>query len=467
MKRFQLGVLAAMFYVAGCNSSVSAVAPQPSTAPGRIQHIVILVQENRSFDNLFAGYPGADTAMEGLCKPVEPWCKAEHEVPLLPVTLESTHRPGGKDICHSHACFKIECDRQPSGVCKNDGFDMVDLGEVQGGQPAKLYPYGYVERSESKPYWDLAHQYGLADRMFSTDTASSFIAHQQLIAGTVRLNDEESLTDQPDDGTAAWGCDAPPRTQVPVLLRDGREISPPHKGLPFPCFTEYQTLADLFDAANTTWTYYVATLYGIDADTSADTWNGFDAIKKVRYGSGWSHMRHPAAKIFSDLENGDLAQVSWVIPKLCESDHPGSGANRGPLWVTKVVNAIGASRYWNSTAIIVVWDDWGGWYDNVPPPQINYTSLGFRVPMIVISPYAKPGYLSHTEYNFGSILKFIEQSFNLGSLGATDASANSMTDMFDFMQRPTAFKRAALPSARSCPKNDEAQFVKENGAPPG
>ena len=107
--------------------------------------------------------------------------------------------------------------------------------------------------------------------------------------------------------------------------------------------------------------------------------------------------------------------------------------------MTSVVNAVGKSAYWKNTAIVVVWDDWGGWYDNVPPPQPDYTSLGMRVPLLVISPWSRHGYVSHTEYNFGSILKFVEQNFGTGSLGATDASANSLGDVFDFTQTPPRF----------------------------
>jgi phospholipase C len=473
MNRFEASFFSAalLLFITGCSGSVGSVpAPGPSAPSSKvIQHVLILVQENRSFENIFAGFPGANAPMQGLCKPVPPktpWCKVAREVPLKPVALESNHLPGGMDICHSHQCFNLECDIDASKICKMDGFNLIDFGEVQGGEPAKLYPYAYVERTESKPYWDLAKQYALADDMYSTDTASSFIAHQELIAGTVRLNDEESLTDQPDD--TPWGCDAPPGTQVPILLKDGTEIMPPNKRTPFPCFTEYETMADLFSVAHTSWKYYVYPMFGTGADFSGDVWNAYDAIKKVRYDpSEWSHMSMPTTTLFTDLKKGTLPQVSWVIPTLCDSDHPGSGANRGPRWITQVVNAIGTSQYWKSTAIILLWDDWGGWYDNSPPPQINYTSLGMRVPMIVISPYAKPHSISHTEYNIGSILKFIEETFGLGSLGTTDATANSISDLFNFSQTPLKFTPSPLPHVLSCPSISSEEFIKINGAPPG
>jgi phospholipase C len=456
MKRFDALILsAALAGAAGCSGSVSAppLAHPSSAPPSAIQHIVILVQENRSFDDLFAGFPGANTTMQGLCKAGPSWCKTAHEVPLKPRPLaQGSPSLGGKDICHSHQCFEIECDPDSTNVCRNDGFDLIDFGEFQGGPPAKLYPYSYVRRSDTQPYWELAKQYTLADNILFTQTASSFIAHQMLLSGTVRLNDHESLTDQPAFGAMPWGCDAPKGTTTAVIFRNGYVNE---DGGPFPCFTQYGTIADLLDPANVSYLYYVDAMFPSEGnyDFSGAVWNGFDAIKKFRYSPDWKkRISIPNTNIFTDVKMGTLPQLAWVVPTLYDSDHPASGCNGGPWWVTKVVNALGTSRYWKNTAIVLLWDDWGGWYDNVPPAQINYTSLGFRVPMIVISPYAKPHYISHTQYDFGSILKFIEQTFGLGSLGTTDVTANSMGDVFDFTQTPNKFKPAPLPPVMTCGK---------------
>ena len=471
MKRSKVFIFAAALVgIVGCNSSIgSTPRPAPSGSPVQqpIQHIVILIQENRSFDNLFAGFPGADTTLQGACKPA-PWCKGTRMVKLQPVKLATGILNQGKDIDHSHHGFVIECNHNAAKVCQNDGFDLIRYGESGQGLPAKLYPYAYVDRTETAPYWKLAQQYVLADKMFSTDTASSFIAHQQMIAGTVALNDRESLTDQPIN--TPWGCDAPPGTTTPLLFSNGRYDA----SGPFPCFTQYGTIADLLDTANVSYFYYVANMFGSQAhyDFSGAVWNGFDAIKKFRYGPDWKkHISTPNANIFTDVKSGTLPSVSWVIPTLYDSDHPASGCNGGPRWVTKVVNALGTSQYWKNTAIILFWDDWGGWYDNVPPPQVNYTSLGFRVPMIVISPFAKPGYVSHTQYDIGSILKFMEQTFGLGSLGTTDASANSIADVFNFTQTPNTFKPAALPPAEACGEepadaNATRQVIEHDGGVP-
>jgi phospholipase C len=446
MKRYGLFLLIAMLAgAAGCNSSNSISSVPPTTRPAHtISHIVIMLQENRSFNNLFMGFPGAETATTGLCKPAK-WCPTSGKVPIKSVTLESTNQYGlGTDISHSHAAFEVECDPNASNVCQNDGFDLITFGQALYGPPAKLYPYRAVERSQTKAYWDFASQFGIADHMFFTATASSFIAHQQIIAGTTRLNDDESLTDQPN--ATPWGCDATPGTVTAVIRKSGHVDE---FGGPFPCFTQYRTMADTLDAANVSWRFYVASVHS--REFSGGVWNGFDAIRKVRYGPDWkTNISSPNTNVFKDLKNGTLPSVSWVIPTLADSDHPASGCNHGPHWVTSVVNAIGTSKYWNDTAIILMWDDWGGWYDPVPPPQINYTSLGFRVPMVIISPYVKPHSVGHTQYDFGSILKFIEQSFDVPSLGTTDANANSLANMFDFTQTPNPFHKEPLPSQRNC-----------------
>jgi phospholipase C len=137
-----------------------------------------------------------------------------------------------------------------------------------------------------------------------------------------------------------------------------------------------------------------------------------------------------------------------VIPTDNDSDQPGLAVDDGPAWVASVVNAVGESSYWNTTAIVVVWDDWGGLYDHVKPPfQDNQGGLGFRVPMIVISPYVPQGAVSHTQYEFGSILKYVESNWNLGSLGTTDKRAKSIGDVFNYNQPPRSF--TAIPSRRS------------------
>jgi len=172
----------------------------------------------------------------------------------------------------------------------------------------------------------------------------------------------------------------------------------------------------------------------------------------------------PQNRVLTDAQFGTLASVSWVTPTKEDSDHPGSHSDTGPSWVASIVNAIGKSQYWDSTAIIVLWDDWGGFYDNAVPPQLDFRGLGIRVPCLIISAYAKQGYVSHTRYEDGSILRFMEQAFHLPPLGPTadgytDTRAQSIADSFDFTQSPRPFRpiRARYPIERFLrePPSDE------------
>jgi phospholipase C len=208
----------------------------------------------------------------------------------------------------------------------------------------------------------------------------------------------------------------------------------------------YETLRDLLDAKSVSWKYYTPAL----TTNGGDFWNAFDAVHDVRYGPDWAaNVSMPETNIFTDISKSTLASVSWIVPDAGNSDHPrfGSQGDHGPSWVAQVVNAVGASPYWSNTAIIITWDDWGGWYDHVAPPQLDYNGLGFRVPLLVVSPYAKTGYVSHTQYEFGSILKFVEDNWSLGRLGTTDVRANSLSDVFNFSQSPRPF--APIPARYS------------------
>jgi phospholipase C len=275
--------------------------------------------------------------------------------------------------------------------------------------------------------------------MFQTQGSASFTGHQALIRGNTAINASESLIDDPSN--EPWGCDAPSTETVPLYTSSRQYI----KNGPFPCLS-YQTLRDLLDAGKISWRYYVP---GLQADNGG-LWNAFDAIRAVREGPEWStNISSPEKNIFTDISNGRLRRVSWVIPDFTNSDHPLASSDTGPSWVAQVVNAIGQSAYWNSTAIIVVWDDWGGWYDHVAPPQLDYNGLGFRVPMLVISPYIKAGTISHTQYESGSIIRFVEDNWSLGRINlSTDSRATSIVNIFNFSQAPRKFAPIAAKYSR-------------------
>ena len=209
--------------------------------------------------------------------------------------------------------------------------------------------------------------------MFQTQGSGSFTAHQDLIRGNTAINDHESLIDFPSRGP--WGCDAGPHAHTSLLT--DKELYRFNKG-PAPCLG-YATIRDLLDAKGVTWKYDVAPL---ERGSSGYIWNAFDAIRVVRYGNGGSEWTNnvimPETGVFKQISSGQLANVTWVIPAAQNSDHP-YATDHGPQWVAQVVNAIGKSQYWNSTAIVVTWDDWGGWYDHVLPPGWTRWATGLRL----------------------------------------------------------------------------------------
>jgi phospholipase C len=414
---------------AGIPATQGATPGNTSSTP--IKHIVLVIQENRSFNDFFALFPGADATTQG-------WMKTPSGQQR--VTLTEHGLVSGCNFGHGYHAFQADYDDG-----KMDGFNL----EKNCG--SRLGPYQYVNPSEIAPYWILAQQYVLADHLFQTQGSGSFTAHQDLIAGATIINaaKTKALVDFPT--ATPWGCDAAPGTLTSLLVDKGREIEYDSEAGPFPCLS-YHTLRDLLDARSISWKYYSP---AVAPGQSGVVWNAFDAIKAVRFSPEWGReVTDSDLQIFTDISNGQLPAVSWLIPDSKNSDHPGFGSDTGPSWVASVVNAIGESSYWQSTAVVIVWDDWGGFYDPVPPPFFDqWGGLGFRVPMIVVSAYASQGgsklggRISHTQYEFGSILKFIEDTFLLGRLGTTDARARSIADCFDFAQPPRAFN--AVPSKYS------------------
>jgi phospholipase C len=429
-------LVCAALIVSGCgrsgpgSASNASVLPAAASPASPIKHILIVVQENRTFDDFFATYPGADGATTGKMKTPT----GVITVPLVKGNLVT------RDVAHVHATFVKEYDDG-----NMDGFAEANTGKIHGriGQ----YNYRYVDPQQIKPYWTMAKQYVLADHMFQTQSSGSFTAHQDLVAGGTAVNRWASVIDDPNPSQKPWGCDAAPGTTT-NLINVKREVE---RGAgPPPCFT-WRTLAALLDRAGLTWKYYTPNV----CCAGGGIWNAFDAIDAIRHSDEWKeNVIWPPTEFFRAARRGSLASVTWVIPQVHDSDHPGGGPDTGPEWVANVINAIGKGPHWKSTAIIVVWDDWGGLFDHVPPPQLDYQGLGFRVPMLVVSPYAKKGYVSHTQYEFGSILKFVENTFRLGSLYTTDLRATSIADCFDFNQPPRKF--VPIPA-----KLTEAYFERE------
>jgi phospholipase C len=395
------------------NGAPAQNALRQSALPTPIEHVVIVIQENRTPDYLFQGVPGADIAKDAVDSHGD-------RVALQPVSLSAPY-----ELNHHHDAFLKDYDNG-----KMDGFD------AGLSQRDHLRPFGYAPDSEVAPYHDMAKQYVFADHAFQSNEGPSFPSHLYFISGTatdkaleayrVSGNPYDRRTGHPQPG----GCDANPSVVVGTISVETGADGPS----PFACF-DRAVLTDFLDDKGVSWRYY-------QENRGPGLWHPFDAIKHVRYGKDYANVIPPSEKILSDLAKGDLAGVTWVAPADQWSDHCGKhGTTKGPAWVAAIVNAIGKSKYWKNTAIFVTWDDWGGWYDHVAPPIDNAYELGFRVPLLVISPYDRKGYVSKVQHEFGSLLAFTEETFGIpkGALGTTDERADDLSDAFDFSQRPRAF----------------------------
>jgi phospholipase C len=389
----------------------------------QFKHIVILFQENRSTDNMFHDpilmQNGADIAKTGLNSKGQ-------EIPLTPLRLANEY-----DLGHAHLGFITMYDNG-----KMDGADKVSVNcpNHQKGCPPPNPQYKYVRGQDMQPYFQLAEKYTFGDRMFQTNQGASFPAHQFIIAGTSAPTADSDLfaAENPlgiPNPNADTGCKAPSQEWVWLIDPAGNESSKQ-----YPCF-EHPTLTDLLDNAGLSWRYYTPQPNHI--------WSGPNAIKHIRLGKDWKYLIPNPKQIFTDISNDRLPAVSWVVPPGQSSDHPVGNDGSGPSWVASIVNAIGKTHYWDNTAIIVTWDDWGGWYDHVAPSIVNSYEYGFRVPLLVIAKNANHGYISHVTHDFGSILKFVESNWDLPSLGYADQNADDLSDCFssgqqhEFVRIPT------------------------------
>ncbi len=395
-----------------------------SSGAGKIEHVVYIVQENRSFNNLFMGYPGAYTVTSGKDSKGE-------TIALKPVRLAFQYQ-----IDHSSAAMFAACDgtgKLPGTKCRMDGFDKEYAND--GPQRIKYPQYVYVPQGDSKPYWDMAHEWVLADRMFQSQLDESFVGHQYTIAAQA-----QSSVDLPG---GPWGCLPGPSDSVDTITEKRT-----YGKLELPCF-DYQTLGDELDDAGISWRFY-SSKYDTPSSGFGAVWSSYQAVKHIYDGPDWAQdVITPQKKFLTDVPAGKLASFTWITPICANSDHVNCGGGFGPSWVAALVNTIGRSKFWSSTAIFVQWDDWGGLYDPVAPPFKDYDGLGFRVPLLVISPYAKKNYVTHVQYETASVLRFAENLFGLGRLAAADRRATSPAhDCFDFTQKPRPFVPISAPKGR-------------------
>lgn len=366
----------------------------------QIHHMVFIVKENRTFDNMFGTFPGANGATSGTISTGD----------VIP--LGRTPDPMPRDISHSWN----------SALTAIDGGAMDQFDLIPGGnQNGDYLSYTQYVQDDIPNYFIYASYFTLADNMFSSLTGPSFPNHLYTVGAQ-----SGAAINNPRRSPGVWGCDPPSDADVEILNDDGTHT------FQFPCF-DFQTLADELEAAGISWKYY-APNFG----QSGYIWSALDAINHIRNTPLWTDHVVPTGQFVTDALNGDLPAVSWIVVGGNMSEHPPGKICPGENWTVRQLNAImnGPIDQWNSTPVFLTWDDFGGFYDHVAPPVVDNFGFGPRVPLLVISPFARSGYISHTQYEFSSMLKFAEERFGLAPLTARDAQGNDLTDSFDFTQDP-------------------------------
>jgi phospholipase C len=438
-KRGVAALFAAALFVMNGMSPLAITGQPPS-----IQHVIYIVQENHSFDNYFGTYPGArgipssllvlsnpgqknstavapyllsdnqpiylvgDELPEGISDPAQ--LAANSSSPYLPHHLSSESSPV---LTNAWAASHVAYDNG-----KMDGFISAQGGNAQ--------TMGYYDRSDIPYYWDYADHFVLADNFFSSLLGPTFPNHLYIASGAAGpikgLNNYDWIV----NGTIVGDLGG----------------SYPYDKLSL----SWSTLAQELTAKNTTWNWYD----GDPDPTSGSAWNVLPLFSYFQHNPAQITQHVKSTQYFSsDIKAGKLAAVSWIMPGswtpptypsgclgVDTSEHPPARSDCGMDYVSYLVNTVMQSPYWNSTAIVLTWDDWGGFYDHVAPPQVDGYGLGFRVPAIMISPWVKPHLIDHTQYEFSSMLRFAETVFNLPTLGTRDTSVNNMMSMFDFSQTP-------------------------------
>ncbi len=391
----------------GASASPVTVAA-PLTLPAgfqKIKHIVFIIKENRSFDHYFGLFPGAVGASVGRTSSGE----------LIPLRVAPDQV--SPDPAHSAQAAYVAYDHG-----RMDRFDLIPGAVDLGVDNA----YTQMRERDISDYWAYARRFTLDDHFFSTIMGPSLPNHLVTIAAqSANVNSNPAFVNSPSYNDTSWGCDAPAGTFVTTLSPAGRQ------GRTAPC-VDIATLADRLNAKRIAWRYYAPPEHA-----AGYIWSTFDAIRHIRYGSQWRSNVVPWGLFETQVARGRLAPVTWLVTDAAHSEHPPASSCLGQDATVAEVNAIMRSPFWASTAIFVTWDDFGGFYDHVAPPQVNQLGLGPRVPTIVISPYARRGYVDHTPYDFTSLLRFVEERFGLAPLTARDARGPALANSFNMAAAPS------------------------------
>lgn len=335
----------------------SGVAQTPIT------HVVVIMMENHSFDNMFGTFPNANGTV-----------------------LSRAPNPLRSDYNHTG----------------NAARAANDAGALDSFPVRSFVQY---TQSDIPTYWAYAQKFGLSDNFFSTADTSSSPNHIALLA---------SQTGGLDDTVNQKGCLSSQNTLSYSRNTTGQQY------WAYPCYS-VQNLPQTLDANSISWHYY----------SSIPIWDAPEMLQPLYQSPNDIHTPN---QFVADVQTGQMPAISWIMPPVGATDHPPLLWEPGENFVAAQINAVMNSAYWQNTAIFLTWDDWGGFYDHVAPPILDGEGLGPRVPLIVISPYAKPNFISHTQGEFSSFDKFIEENWNLPNLNARDAlpSTSDLMDFFDF-----------------------------------
>ncbi len=436
--------------------STDATGPPPTTPPASgvitpgknpIKHVIFLVKENHTFDNYFGRYPGADGVTRGKTLKCDQGYASGPTVPLTPAPYIYPH-----DLGHAFAPGLTAINGG-----KMDGFNCVTYGDDLTG-------YTQYSRKTLPAYWALADRFVLADHFFTSMYGPTFPEHLYTVAAQsygivdnkTTANTPGNYCDDPTEHTRRFPLEdlSKQDTKNIMDLEDHFLDDPanPFKIYAYwvdtPTCINIQVLPDQLEKAGISWKYYAL----------PDQWmNALQAIKHVRFGSMWNNVQDPST-ILTDLQQNDLPAVSWLIPPEGNpNEHPGGGVNicEGENWTVEYLNALFDSKAWRSTAVVIVWDDFGGFYDHVVPPHYDVMGLGPRTPALIISPYTVAGdnpdggSIDPTVYEFSSVLRFIEDLHGLKPMTDRDAQASPLAGAFDFTQPP----RLDVPKLRErdCP----------------
>jgi phospholipase C len=393
-----------LFSCTGGRTVPSVDDPTPSIDTNTpIKRVIYVMLENRSFNNLFGKFPGATGTTVGVEYGVEK--------PLIPCP---DWLPG--DLPHDRAAY-LNC----VNGGKLDGFGTGIYGST--------YAYTQFDEPQIPNYWLWAREYALSDNFFASAAGPSYGNHYYFIAGQsggVIDNPENIETRVEGDKTfKSWGCDAV-GDDVFVFVKDDQGNLTKHDT----CFT-FQTVGEQLSEIGVDWAFYSAAPGQVGY-----FWNAYNGISNVFHTDMWHEHVRPVDRLVQDIEAGALPPVTWVTPRFELSDHPPFSTGHSHNWITDIVNAVMKSPEWEHTAIFLTWDEWGGFYDPVMPPEVDPVGLGIRVPLLTISPYTRRGLIDDELGEFSTPLRFIADNWGLDYLTPRIANTHAFEHVFDFSKKP-------------------------------